>query len=311
MPSDSRWADPSTSSVPTPTSQSPPEEEHDARNLADFLDREDVRTGEINVTGRLYFIGNEFSNLNYLVRQRSRESAQNVLHFGSHPFAPRMPSIIPQEALQLPTKALADDLIHAYFTHVNPGLPIVDEEEFMQNYNGTHTLGQRRQLGLLLLNSIFIVGAHVLAVQNPEMVALRNLFSRRAKTIMDSRFEQHREVYIQASLLMTWVCLDLEDIVSNSWHLVGVATRTALGMGIHRDTTPSNLNAMDQRQWTRLWWILYQFDVLVSVAQGRPQAMQVAAHDPDLLLDGHANICAAETSTTRTGFCQRKATLSG
>jgi transcriptional regulatory protein AMDR len=226
--------------------------------------------------GRLYYIGTEFSNLNYLVRQRSRESAQNVLHFASHPFAPRMPSTIPHEALQLPTKALADDLIQAYFSHVNPGFPIIDEEVFMKSYNGVPQQEPRRQLGLLLLNSIFIVGAHVLAVQNPEMVALKNLFYRRAKAIMDCRFEQHREVYIQAALLMTWVCHDLEDVVSNSWHLVGVAARTAFGMGIHRDATPANLNAMDKRQWSRLWWILYQFDVMISAALGRPQAMQVA-----------------------------------
>ncbi|KAH6696822.1 fungal-specific transcription factor domain-containing protein, partial [Plectosphaerella plurivora] len=274
-PRDSRWADPSTSSVPTPSS--PPEHEHDARNLADFLDREDVRTSEINVTGRLYFIGTEFSNLNYLVRQRSRKSAQNVLHFGSHPFAPRMPSSVPQEALQLPTKALADELIQAYFTHINPGFPVVDEDEFMKSYNGLPNQEPRRQLGLLLLNSIFVVGAHVLAAKNPEMLTLKHLFYRRAKSIMDCRFEQHREVYIQSALLMTWVCYDLEDIVSNSWHLVGVATRTAFGMGIHRDPTPANLNAMDKRQWMRLWWILFQYDVMVSVAQGRPQAMQVAS----------------------------------
>jgi transcriptional regulatory protein AMDR len=78
---------------------------------------------------------------------------------------------------------------------------------------------------------------------------------------------------LQASLLLTWQCDDLEDIVSNTWHWVGVATRTAFGMGMHRDAGPSSLNAMDKRLWVRLWWILFQFDVLVSASYGRPQAM--------------------------------------
>ncbi|KAJ0293267.1 hypothetical protein CBS470a_002054 [Colletotrichum nupharicola] len=293
----SPWDD-VAASVPRPssacdaTAQADRAGDEDAtRNMADFLNRQEVEFPEITRCGRLFFIGTEFSNLHYLVRQRSRRPDQSVLHFGSQPLAPKVPSV-PAEVLELPPKALADELVKAYFAHVNRGLPIIDEEDFMRIYNGTEGSGHVprcrphcRPLSLLLLNAVFLVGARVLETGREEIKSLRSVFFRRTKALFDCRFEQHREVYLQASLLLTWKCDDLEDIVSNTWHWVGVATRTAFGMGMHRDATPSSLNAMDKRLWIRLWWILFQFDVIGSTSYGRPQAMQVAIpHAPDLLL---------------------------
>ncbi|TQN69496.1 Acetamidase regulatory protein, partial [Colletotrichum shisoi] len=260
-----------------------------ARNLADFLDGEETGVQEILPSGRLYFIGTEFSNLNYLVRQRSHRPDQNVLHFGSHPLAPRMSSV-PPEALELPTKALADDLVQAYFVHVNRGFPIVDEDYFMKKYNNVEISSDTvrpRPLSLLLLNSILLVGAHVLSPQREDLKALKPVFFKRAKALFDCRFEQHRETYLQAALLLTWQCDDLEDVVSNSWHWVGSAARTAFGMGMHRDVTPSSLNIMDKRLWMRLWWTLYQFDVLVSMAHGRPQAIHLDESDVPMIEEHH------------------------
>ncbi|KAM5351562.1 hypothetical protein ACJ41O_004285 [Fusarium nematophilum] len=254
------------------------EDEQATRNLAEFIDQDEVRLSEISRSARLYFIGTEFSNLNYLVRQRTRRPDQNILHFGSHPLSRKVPSV-PQEALQLPPKALADELVTAYFVHVNRGFPIVDEDEFMERYHGTDT---QRQVSLPLLNAIFLVGAHVLSSRREDVKAIKFDFFHRAKLLVDCRFEQHRESYLQVALLLTWQCDNLEDIVSNSWHWVGIAARTALGMGMHRDATASSLNPMDKRQWVRLWWTVFQFDVMVSASYGRPQALSL--DDSDLPL---------------------------
>ncbi|KAG7057398.1 acetamidase regulatory protein [Colletotrichum scovillei] len=269
------------------------------RNLADFLDREETGYQDILPSGRLYFIGTEFSNLNYLVRQRSQRPDQNVLHFGSHPLAPRMSSV-PPEALELPTKALADELVKAYFVHINRGIPIVDEEFFMKKYNNTETnedFARQRPLSLLLLNAILLVGAHVLSNEREELKALKAVFFKRAKALFDCRFEQHRETYLQAAILLTWQCDDLEDVISNSWYWIGIAARTAYGMGMHRDATPSGLNVMDKRLWRRLWWTLYQYDVLVSMAHGRPQAISLDDSDVPLIEECHlADTPEAEAS---------------
>lgn len=243
--------------------------EQTTQNLADFLDNSVEKADEIDANHRVHFIGNEFSNLNYLVRRRASHINHNQLHFGSQHSLPRISSA-PAEALKLPEKSLADELIQAYFSRINPGWPIVDEEDFMERYRCTDP---RKPVPLLLLHSILLVGAHVSASRHKDYKSLKACFFRRAKMLMDARYEEDRKVYIQAALLMTWNCDHLEDIVSNSWYWVGFAARTALGLGMHRDTSQSRMSAVTKREWIRLWWVLFQFDVLVSVAHGRPQAM--------------------------------------
>lgn len=244
-------------------------DEQASRNLAEFIDAGAVRITEIGENHRLYFIGTEFSNLNYLVRQRSRRVSLDQLHFGSHHPA-RKVSRVPAEALELPEKALADELIAAYFALINPGWPIVDEVDFMERYNAAEA---SKFVPLPLLHAVLLVGAHALTTPGNDYKALKSRLFRRAKLLIDSRFEEDRKLYVQVALLLTWNCDNLEDIVSNSWYWIGFATRTALGLGMHRDASQSRMSAVTKREWIRLWWVLFQMDVLISVAYGKPQGM--------------------------------------
>ncbi|KAI5465822.1 fungal-specific transcription factor domain-containing protein [Mariannaea sp. PMI_226] len=258
-------------------------DEQATRNLADFIDDGAVRVTEIGESHRLYFIGTEFSNLNYLLRQRSGHIVKDQLHFGSHHPA-RKVSRVPAEALELPEKPLADMLIQAYFTRVNPGWPIVDEVDFMDRYNSTDP---KKSVPLPLLHSVFLVGAHVLASQNNDYKSLKSRFFRRAKLLIDARFEEDRKLYVQVALLMTWNCDNLEDIVSNSWYWIGFAARTALGLGMHRDVSQSRLSPVTKREWIRLWWVLFQLDLLISIAYGRPPAIRLDESDTPFLQECH------------------------
>ena len=250
------------------------EDEQASRNLAEFISRDEIRVRVLNDQSRLYFIGTEVSNLNYLVVQRSRNLGHTGLHFGTRQLARKYTAHefkqIPSGAVELPEKSLADDLVQAYFVHVNRGWPIVDEVDFMEKYNGNNP---QRQVPLLLLHAIFLVGSHVLSSKREDLKELKRVSFRKAKALFDSRFEQDRAIYIQVALLMTWNSDGLEDVVANCWHWIGLAARTALGMGMHRDASQSSMTDGHKRLWVRLWWVLYQFDVMVSTFYGRPQAM--------------------------------------
>lgn len=163
-------------------------------------------------------------------------------------------------------------LLRAYFDRVNLGWPIVDEEHFMAQYQGKDV---QNPLMLPLLNAILLVGAHVLGGGDKSVAQLQATFFRRAKTLIDCRFEQDRTMYVQVALLLTWYSDGHEEIVANAWHWIGFAIRIAIGHGMHRDVTHSKLLPVHRRSWTRLWWILYQFDTTVSAAYGRPQTLYV------------------------------------
>ncbi|KPM43249.1 hypothetical protein AK830_g3307 [Neonectria ditissima] len=210
---------------------------------------------------------------------------------------------IPPEALERPDKKLADRLIRAYFDNVNRGWPIVDEDWFMHQNEGRNP---RNPVPLALLNAVFLVGAHVLSAQDGSMRQMQKLFFYRAKTLVDYRLEQDRVMYVQVALLLTWYSDGLEEVVANAWYWIGIATRTAFGISMNRDITHSRMQSVHKRVYTRLWWVLFQFDTIASASCGRPQVINVDDSDvPELKHSDFKGIpeAAADFTIHQTKLC--------
>jgi transcriptional regulatory protein AMDR len=224
---------------------------------------------------RLQYIGTDLSNLYHLVRQSA--SKATVYHYPcSQVYVPRLqkiseqlarPNPIPKDAFVLPPRHVSDVLIEDYFESVAPGLPIIDETAFMAAYNDPNG-----EPPFLLLQVICLVGAHV-NKNFGNTNTLKATFFRRAKALLDGRYEDDRMNTVQAAILLTWMSDGADDVNANSWYWVGKATRAAIGLGMHRDVIPSNMPVTDKRLWRRIWWVLMQFDCLVSLIHGRPQTM--------------------------------------
>ncbi|KAM3516061.1 hypothetical protein MY11210_000343 [Beauveria gryllotalpidicola] len=312
------------------------DEEHEPGNLADLVYRQDLRDAELGQLGRMCFIGSDVSNFGYLVRQVAQPQRRDAFHFGSRQFARRHTAHelqrVPAEALARCAAPLERRLLRAYFDRVNRGWPIVDEEHFMAQYRGGGGGDARNPLMLPLLNAMLLVGVHVLRARGEEehgaggqeeLAPLQATFFRRAKTLIDCRFEQDRTMYVQVALLMTWYSDGHEEIVANAWHWIGFAIRIAIGHGMHRDATHSKMLPVHRRLWTRLWWILFQFDTAVSAAYGRPQILNLDESDvpelepahfqgvPNAQVDfamQHAKLCAIFASAMRSRWALRSST---
>jgi transcriptional regulatory protein AMDR len=243
------------------------------RHLVEFIDQADMAHRSIQKGVRITYVGKDVSNINFLVRQREGQEDETVYHFPSDEIARQYithePERMPREAFVLPEKAIADELVEAYFTKINPGCPIVDEDIFMGQYRSRNPADPP---SLLVLQAILLVGAHV-SRDRPDRDTLKATFFRRAKMLFDARLEKNRDVVVQAALLLTWHSDGAEDIGANAWYWVGIAARIATGLGMHRDAGSSTLVNHDLRTWRRTWWILVQFDVMVALSHGRPQAM--------------------------------------
>lgn len=253
------------------------------RHLVEMLGQDDIDRRIMQKGVRIVYVGQEYSNINYLIRHRARNEA--VHHFPANQISRQYTSHelerIPKEAFVLPSPVVVDELLRAYFTKINTGFPILDEQLFMSQYRGRDP---QNPPSLLVLQAALMVGAHV-SQSRPDRDELKAVFFRRAKMLFDARFEWNRDVVVQAALLMTWHSEGVEDVGANSYHWVGVAVRMAFGLGLHRDCGPSTLIAHDKRIWRRLWWLLVQFDVMVSVSYGRPQAINLEESDvPSLTL---------------------------
>uniref|UniRef100_A0A4E9DY75 Zn(2)-C6 fungal-type domain-containing protein n=1 Tax=Gibberella zeae TaxID=5518 RepID=A0A4E9DY75_GIBZA len=283
---------------------------------AHVLNDSDARDAELGHRTRAHFIGNDLSNCSYLFRQNAANvNYDNVFHFNngqletSDDWYERRG--VTGEPLERPDKQLEMRLVRAYFDTINRGWPIVDEDLFMTQYNGQDPINP---VCLTLLNAIMLVGAHTLASHDESMIPLLSTFFYRTKTLLDCESWPDRLVYIQVPLLLTWY----SD--ANAWYWIGIATRTAMAIGLHRDTSHSKMMPVYKRVYTRLWWVLFQFDTIASVSAGRPQVINLDDCDvPDIQpchiehLPGaeidfmiyHVQLCKIISETIRKGWSLR------
>jgi transcriptional regulatory protein AMDR len=113
--------------------------------------------------------------------------------------------------------------------------------------------------------------------------------------------------------------------VANAWYWIGVAARTALGLGMHRDATNSRMLPVHKRTWMRLWWVLVQFDTIIASSYGKPQVLNLDDSDvPELEpahFEGiplaevdfaihHSRLCAIISCTMRERWALRASTES-
>ncbi|KAI1974874.1 hypothetical protein LOZ53_002419 [Ophidiomyces ophidiicola] len=268
------------------------------RHLVKLID-EDLRQRSIKKNVRVIYVGQDVSNLNFLLRQQhTTDREDEVYHFATNEISRRYLQNgfehVPREAFVLPEPALADALMDAYFAHVNPGCPIIDEESFMAQY-------KRRDPSdppsLLILQAVLLAGAHVTRPR-PVRDSVKSAFFRRAKMLFEARVERNRDILVQAALLLTWYSDPVDDDVAANAHFwVGVAARIATGLGMHRNARPSMLVPHDMRMWRRAWWILVQFDVLVSLQYGRPQAINLEDCDVQPLTPADFEGCGENVQT--------------
>ncbi|KAK2601794.1 hypothetical protein QQS21_004678 [Conoideocrella luteorostrata] len=245
------------------------------------MSRETLRAEQLGYKSRMCFVGSEPSNFSYLIRQTSSHPSQlQGFHFSNRQYQHKYTAYdidnVPREAFERPDKATVDKLVCAYFVHINRSWPVVDEQDFMSQLEGKD---ERNPLSLPLFNAVLLVGAHAWSCQRrsendgEDVKRLQAVLFRRAKTLMDCRFEQDRFVHVQVAVLLSWYSDGLEEVVANAWYWIGTAARTAVGLGMHRDSKNASLIDVHKRSWIRLWWVLFQFDTLISLSYGRPQAL--------------------------------------
>lgn len=235
---------------------------------------------------RIAYIGTPVSNLANLVQEEAyfAGSTKTSLHLPFPSIRPTMPwkppktmstvkwhsSSFADDISALPAKDVRDDLVESFFAKIHPGFPVIDESEFRRQYQDPDNPPP-----LLLLQSVLLAGAH--ASNHPKIIQSRALVKmvifRRAKALFDMHYENDRMNLVQVALLFMWHFEGADDVSSNAYHWIGVACRIAFGLGMHRNLglRASSLMPQDDRRiYRRIWWTLYQIEILVSLQHGRP-----------------------------------------
>ena len=181
------------------------------------------------------------------------------------------------DVFSLPNRPMADRLVDAYFEFTHPLNTYLHEHSFRQRYE---CLWIRKDLGgeeatennlawFGLVNLIFAFGVdHTTTVGQISIDNSR--FFKRAKTLVLSSLFQAASIDLVQGLLLMGQYLHSSLELDNSCTVVGLAIRMAQSLGLHLDSSLSNLKVVDQEVRKRVWWGCFVVDRLLSMKVGRP-----------------------------------------
>ncbi|KAI9745107.1 MAG: hypothetical protein M1818_001385 [Claussenomyces sp. TS43310] len=215
--------------------------------------------------------------------------------------------------IQLPPKAHAYRLAEYYWCHSHTLYPFVRKAQFMGSlekmYNDPEDLSLRSSSSwLYTMWMIFAIGSttlsSVMITEETESIAFWN----EAMTHFDATLEEGNIAALNGILLQVSYSffnqvgprydgtaaklLEFPD----TWYLIGMAIRLALGMGLHTKASKFSVSMPKsvQEYRSRIFFSLYMMDRLVSITLGRPFGLRdedieiepfAAADDCNILQD--------------------------
>ncbi|KEF53889.1 uncharacterized protein A1O9_10291 [Exophiala aquamarina CBS 119918] len=195
----------------------------------------------------------------------------------------------------VPAREVSDRLVQAFFDRLHPNYILFHRGTFHTRYD---SIWQRspvyrydREPGWLCsLFMVFVFGAQLLEHDGLEDAAgLQRKFLRHVR-------ERFHHLALTANLPNVQALLLLQLYEHNagerntSWILLGQAARMSIALGMHREGTSHNFDAIERNTRRMVWFTLYSFEQYTSLSLGRPstiKALEVNVQLPDeSVLDG-------------------------
>ncbi|KAK6369516.1 hypothetical protein LTS17_009422 [Exophiala oligosperma] len=198
-------------------------------------------------------------------------------------------------AFEMPTRAVYRTLLDTFLTYCQPWTPVLTRGEMDYSHQQTPPY--------ILCQSMFLAASRVSTAPSISFFATPDHFYRRAKALFFMNHELDALTVIKATIMLQWYTpVGPEEVSYDAgefWLRVGVAI--ALQIGLHREP-PRGPTASVRK---RVWWTLRTRDALMTVAHGRPRAINredtnVSPIDPRDLRDaagrGDGQLFAAYTT---------------
>ncbi|KAK0345988.1 hypothetical protein LTR91_005642 [Friedmanniomyces endolithicus] len=188
-----------------------------------------------------------------------------------------------RRADDLPSQALAQEMLSAYLNHENIIYPFI-YPHFLSNTlkqvyeEEDYYVSRASPSEVFILNMVFaIASGHVAKLPSAE--------SHQARAFAEmSQVLSHGSIESLQCLLLICIWRTTSSIRDNSasmWHTVGIAVRTALELGLHRESSypikqepeldeAQLVQYRHQELGRRCFWCVVAFDIVTSSILGRP-----------------------------------------
>ncbi|KAM0451161.1 hypothetical protein ACHAPV_010119 [Trichoderma viride] len=165
---------------------------------------------------------------------------------------------------------MTNRLIDAYFKLYNTSYPILHERTFRrhreQRRNWPNIEEKSKTCWMAVYNIVLAIGSWILDEESQDLkffAAARSWLSARA-------LESGSLAAVQAFLLMGNY-VQKRGMPNTGYNMIGIASRMALGLGMHRDIgQPSQQDTFQVDRRRLLFWTLFCFDSGLSITTGRP-----------------------------------------
>ncbi|KAI1214211.1 fungal-specific transcription factor domain-containing protein [Annulohypoxylon truncatum] len=179
--------------------------------------------------------------------------------------------------LGLPTKSRADQLASFYFAHSHTLYPIINQSEFLtlldRIYEHPLDPSTMDPTSLFRVWMVLAIGSSsrcsVSVVEESEAL----LYYNKALEYFEAAFDYGDMVALETIMLQVSFSF-FNQLGPNTWFLVGTAARMAIGLGLHTSSAYERVPFDVANMRKRIFFSIYMMDRVISIALGRPFALQ-------------------------------------
>ncbi|KAK5125457.1 hypothetical protein LTR85_000566 [Meristemomyces frigidus] len=176
----------------------------------------------------------------------------------------------------LPARAECFALLKDYFEHFNQMFPLFHEPTFMHLVDRHYSLEPYEGSGWWASLNVALAIAHRLRVMSNVVPNSEDahawLYLKNAMAVMPELTMRNTDLLSVQALLGMALFLQGTPNPQPSFFLVAAAIRLAHSIGLHKRGAGFNLNAVENEQRKRVFWIAYLLDKDICLRSGRPPA---------------------------------------
>lgn len=193
-------------------------------------------------------------------------------------------------ALDLPSdQAHINRLVDFYFAHSHTLYPILHKGELLQSLqhlrDNPHDPAAHSPSTLFRIWMVLAIGSTAYSsVSLSEETESRGYYNK-ALQYLEQAFSSGDMAALEAIMLQVSYSF-FNQLGPNTWFLVGMAARLAVGIGLHTSSTYAGMPVDMEQRRKRIFFSIYMMDRLVSNALGRPFAL----HDDDIDITPFAGV---------------------
>lgn len=182
---------------------------------------------------------------------------QQVALISSMPSLPHQSRLSSAEIFVLPARNAVDGMMKTYWNQVHVLYPIIHRPSFERLYQSLWAANETRSDDsrvYSILNIIFAICCQLYkADMNDERGMDADVYFRRAMQLLQVDFIGSASIELIQALLLVGIYLQSTEWPHKCYVVVGLAIRTAQGMGLHLPRTSVSMEQLDREVTRRVW----------------------------------------------------------